>query len=29
MNAAIYCGIPAANDGFMNSNEVLESLGVE
>lgn len=29
MNAAIYCGIPAANDGFMNSREVLESLGVE
>ena len=29
MNAAIYCGIPAANDGFMNANEVLESLGVE
>lgn len=29
MNAAIYCGIPAANDGFMNSLEVLDSLGVE
>jgi 4-carboxymuconolactone decarboxylase len=29
MNAAIYCGIPAANDGFMTSKEVLEQLGVE
>lgn len=29
MNAAVYCGIPAANDGFMTSKEVLKQLGVE
>jgi 4-carboxymuconolactone decarboxylase len=29
MNAAIYCGIPAANDGFLNSKEVLDKLEAE
>ena len=29
IHAAIYCGIPAAVDGFRNAAEVLDELGVE
>jgi 4-carboxymuconolactone decarboxylase len=29
LHSAVYCGIPAANDGFQNAAEVLDSLGVE
>lgn len=29
LHSAIYCGVPAANDGFQNAAEVLDRLGVE
>jgi len=29
IHSAIYCGIPAAVDGFRNAAEVLDELGVE
>lgn len=29
LHSAIYCGVPAALDGFRNAAEVLEELGVE
>jgi 4-carboxymuconolactone decarboxylase len=29
IHAAIYCGIPAAVEGFRNASEVLDQLGVE
>ena len=29
LHSAIYCGVPAANDGFQNAAQVLDELGVE
>jgi alkylhydroperoxidase/carboxymuconolactone decarboxylase family protein YurZ len=29
MHAAVYCGIPAAVDGFRNASAVLEEMGLQ